>query len=159
MSKQLSNISQKENIHKRAQWVDRFLQKQETKLSPENLQVLYDYNDDMIIHSMADNTRYKNLTHFSLLTKILQKNWVDVTENDLRVLVSQIMIKHGENGKETPILPDPPVTRITLFFNNLVIFGFRRIFAIISILNELCFNKFNSINFKKRFCLLLIKLL
>jgi len=101
MTRQLSNISQKENIHRRAQWIDRFLQKQETKLSSKNLQLLYDYNDDMIIASMADNTRYKNLTHYGLLTKMLQKDWIDVTEKVLRELVSQIMIKHGENGKET----------------------------------------------------------
>lgn len=101
MARQLSNISQKENIHRRAQWIDRFLQKQETKLSSKNLQLLYNYNDDMIIASMADNTRYKNLTHYGLLTKMLQKDWADVTEKDIRELVSQIMIKHGENGKET----------------------------------------------------------
>jgi len=74
MSKQLSNVSQKENIHRRAQWISRFLEKQEAKLSPKNLQLLYDYNDDMIIHSMAENTRYKNLTHFGILTKMLHKD-------------------------------------------------------------------------------------
>jgi len=50
---------------------------------------------------MADNTKYKNLNHYSLLTKMLQKDWIDVTEKDLRELVAKIMIKHGENGKET----------------------------------------------------------
>jgi len=101
MASQLSNITQKENIHRRAQWIERFLQKQEEKLSSKNLQLLYDYNDDMIINSMAENTRYKNLTHYGLLSKMLQKDWIDVTEKDIRELVSQIMVKHGENGKET----------------------------------------------------------
>ncbi len=55
----------------------------------------------MIICSMADNTRYKNLCHFDLLTDMLQKDWVDITEADIRALVAKIMIKHGENGKET----------------------------------------------------------
>lgn len=54
----------------------------------------------MIVHSVSENTRYKNLNHFGLLTKMLQKDWMDVTE-DLRALVADIMIKHGENGKET----------------------------------------------------------
>jgi len=31
----------------------------------------------------------------------LQKDWTDVNEKDLRGLVANIMIKHGENGKET----------------------------------------------------------
>ncbi len=55
----------------------------------------------MIIHSMAENTRYKNLAHYGLLSKMLQKDWIDVTEKDIKGLVSHIMIKHGDNGKET----------------------------------------------------------
>jgi len=101
LARQLSNITQKENIHRRAQWIDRFLKNQEEKLSSKNLELLFDYNDDMIIHSMAENTRYKNLTHYGLLSKMLQKDWIDVTEKDIRGLVSSIMIKHGDNGKET----------------------------------------------------------
>jgi integrase/recombinase XerD len=101
VSKQLSNVSQKENIHRRAHWIQRFLEKQEGRLSQKNLQLLYDYNDDMIINSLSENTRYKNLTHFSLLTDMLQKDWADVTEQDLRGLVSQLMTNHGDNGKET----------------------------------------------------------
>lgn len=101
VAQQVSNVSQKENIHRRAQWIDRFLQKRENKFSQKNLQLLYDYNDDMIIHSMADNTRYKNLAHYGKLTDMLQKDWVDATEKDIRNLVSKIMINHGENGKES----------------------------------------------------------
>ena len=101
MARQLSNITQKENIHRRAHWIDKFLQNQEEKLSSKNLQLLFDYNDDMIINSMAENTRYKNLTHYGLLTKMLQKDWIDVTEKEIRELVAKLMIKHGENGKET----------------------------------------------------------
>ena len=51
----------------------------------------------MIIHSLSENTRYTNLNHFSLLTKMLQKNWVDITEKDIRELVFKLMVKHGEN--------------------------------------------------------------
>jgi len=101
MSKQVSSISQKENIHRRAQWIQRFLDKQEGILSTKNLQLLYDYNDDMIIHSLSENTRYKNLTHYGKLTKIIQKDWADITEKDIRSLVSGLMVKHGDNGKET----------------------------------------------------------
>lgn len=101
MSKQVSNVSQKENIHRRAKWIQRFLDKQEGILSTKNLQLLYDYNDDMIIHSIAENTRYKNLAHFGKLTEMLQKDWADITEKDIRNLISQLMVKHSENGKET----------------------------------------------------------
>ena len=55
----------------------------------------------MIISSIFVNTRYKNLNHFELLTKVLQKYWVDVTEEDIRAFVINIMIKHGKNSMET----------------------------------------------------------
>ena len=101
MSRQVANTDQKENIHRRAQWITKYIAKQKEKQSPENLKAFLAYNDDMIIHSVSENTRYKNLNHFGLLTKILQKDWIDAREEDLRSLVADIMIKHGENGKET----------------------------------------------------------
>src|SRR3989344_6467515 len=101
MSRQISHNDQKENIHRRAQWITKFIEKQRKHLSSQNLEIFLKYNNDMIVHSISENTRYKNLNHFGLLTKMLQKDWIDVTEEDLRVLVADIMIKHGENGKET----------------------------------------------------------
>ena len=93
--------NQKENIHRRAHWLEKYIAKQKKLLGLANLEIFIDYNEDMIIHSISDNTRYKNLNHFVLLEKMLQNNWVSVTEQDLRVLVANIMTKHGENGKET----------------------------------------------------------
>ena len=92
---------QKQNIHRRAQWIAKYIAKQKKLLGLANLEVFIDYNDDMIIHSVSDNTRYKNLNHFVLLTKMFEKNWIGITEQDLRILVANIMVKHSENGKET----------------------------------------------------------
>jgi len=100
-TRQVNSTDQKENIHRRAQWITKYIEKQRKLLSPQNLETFLDYNDDMIIHSISENTRYKNLNHFGLLTKIIQKNWMDINEKDLRLLITNIMIKHGENGKET----------------------------------------------------------
>lgn len=94
-------FSQQENIHRRSQWIDRFFAKREHKFSKYNQELLYTLNDDMIINSMADTTRYKNLTQYGKLTNWLNKDWKDVTEADLRKLVAKIMEKHSENGKET----------------------------------------------------------
>ena len=77
------------------------MQKRRDQFSAKNLELLYDYNDDMIISSISENTRYKNLTVYGKLTNLVRKDWIDVTEKDLRNLVSQIMVMHGENGKET----------------------------------------------------------
>lgn len=100
-TRQISHNDQKENIHRRAQWITKFIEKQRKQLSSKNLEIFLKYNNDMIVHSVSENTRYKNLNHFGLLTKMLQKDWVDVIEEDLRILVADIMIKHSENGKET----------------------------------------------------------
>lgn len=98
-TKQISQ--EKEGIYNRTQRLLQYTEKQRKCLSEKNLETFLKYNDDMIVHSISDNTRYKNLDHFGLLTKILQKDWIDVTEEDLRALVAKIMIKHGENGKES----------------------------------------------------------
>ena len=100
-TKQISYSDQKKNIYNRTQRIIGYVEKQKKCLSAKNLETFLKYNDDMIVHSISESTRYKNLDHFGLLTKILQKDWVDVTEEDLRVLVAEIMIKHGENGKES----------------------------------------------------------
>ena len=100
-TRQISHNDQKENIHRQAQWITTFIEKQRNQLSSQNLEIFLKYNDDMIIHSVSENTRYKNLNHFGLLTKILQKDWIDVTEDNLRTLVANIMMTHSENGKET----------------------------------------------------------
>jgi len=87
MPKLIAETDQKQNIHRRTQWLSRYIEKQRKQLSPENLKIFLDYNHDMIIHSLSENTRYKNLNHFRLLTKMVQKNWGDVTEKDLSHLL------------------------------------------------------------------------
>ena len=93
-TKQISKSDQKENIYNRSQRIAHYTKRQRKYLSAKNLETFLKYNDDMIVCSISDNTRYKNLDHFGLLTKMLQKDWIDVTENDLRKLVANIMTKH-----------------------------------------------------------------
>jgi len=100
-TKQVSFPNQKENIYNRTQRIAGFIEKQKNCLSEKNSDTFLKYNDDMIVQSISESTRYKNLDHFRLLTNILQKDWVDVTEVDLRKLVAKVMIKHGENGTES----------------------------------------------------------
>ena len=101
MTKQIVPTVQKQIIHKRAQLIITHIEKERGQLSSQNLETFLDYNNDMIIHSISENTRYRCLTQFGLLTKMIQKNWVDVTEKDLKGLVANIMSQHGEHGKET----------------------------------------------------------
>ncbi len=91
----------KEAIYTFEQKISQFIEKQRKCLSEKNQELFLKYNEDMIVHSISDSTRYKNLNHFRLLIDILQKDWADVTKEDLRTLVAKIMIKHGKNGKES----------------------------------------------------------
>jgi len=92
---------QDEQIYNQAKRIQGFIERQKQILSKENLDIFLKFNDEMIVSSISESTRYRNLNHFSLLTKYLQKNWNNVTEADLRELVAKFMIKHGENGKES----------------------------------------------------------
>jgi len=77
-TKQISQSDQKKNIYNRTLRITGYIEKQRKCLSTKNLETFLKYNDDMIVQSISESTRYKNLDHFGLLTKILQKNWVDV---------------------------------------------------------------------------------
>ena len=97
----VSKTDHEQNVHRRPQWIERCVSKQKKLLSAQKFKTFSEYNDDMIIHSMSDNARYKNLCHFVKFTQMIQKEWNEVTEQDLRHTVSKIMEKHGDNGKET----------------------------------------------------------
>jgi len=98
-TRQISNP--KENIYNRAYRITGFIDRQKGSLSENNLELFLKYNDDMIVHSNSESTRYKNLNHFALLTNILGKDWKDIQESDLRVVVAKIITKYGDNGKES----------------------------------------------------------
>jgi len=100
-TRQIFQSNPKEAIYNHEQKILQFIEKQRDCLSVKNLELFLKYNEDMVVHSLSDSTRYKNLNHFRLLTNILQKDWADVTESDLRTLVAKIMTKHGKNGKES----------------------------------------------------------
>jgi integrase/recombinase XerD len=97
----ITKNTQIQNIHRRDNYIQNCLVNQEKKLSKKNFETFMEYNDNMIIDSIANTTRYKNLCHFADLSKKLQKDWIDVTENDLKLLVGTIMTEHSPSGKET----------------------------------------------------------
>jgi len=51
-----SATDQKENIHRRAQWITKYIEKQKDQLSEKNCKTFLDYNDDTIINSISENT-------------------------------------------------------------------------------------------------------
>jgi len=81
--------------------IEVFLKKQKEKLSDDNFKVLTDFNEDMIVSSIAKSTRFRNLNFVSKLTSYLNGNWIDINEEKLRKIVTKVMVNHGDNGQET----------------------------------------------------------
>jgi integrase/recombinase XerD len=56
----------------------------------------------MVNASLAKATRIKQLNMIISLSRILRKNWVDVTKDDIDELVFKVMERYSDqNGKET----------------------------------------------------------
>ena len=71
-------------------------------LSKENAALLRQYDQHMARQSLAKATRLGQLKIALNLSRMLQKNWTDVTKNDIDELVYKIVSTYGDNkGKET----------------------------------------------------------
>ena len=72
------------------------------ELSKNNTQLINRYDMEMVRQSIAIATRQKHLRTLLGLSRMLQKNWEDVTKHDMENLVYEIMQRHSdESGKET----------------------------------------------------------
>lgn len=98
---QIEKLSQTQNIHRRAIYIAKCIESQRRKLSAKNFECFMSYNDNLILDGVKETTRYKSLCHFALLSKRLQKDWADVTEDDLKLLVATMMSDLSNLGKET----------------------------------------------------------
>ena len=71
-------------------------------LSKNNFKLVTKYDVAMINSSLSKATRHKNLKMVLSLSRLLQKDWVDVTISDIDNLVWKIMTQYGNNnGQET----------------------------------------------------------
>lgn len=72
------------------------------ELSAENVELISQYDMEMVRQSIAIATRQKHLKTLLSLSRLLKKNWKDVEKNNIEQLVYEIMQRHGdESGKET----------------------------------------------------------
>ena len=86
-------LTQTANIHRRLIYMPKMIENQKKVLSPENFKLFMDFNNSMIVDSNADTTRYKNLSNFSILSKKLQKNWIDAHALNLSKFVRKLLDK------------------------------------------------------------------
>jgi len=72
------------------------------ELSPENVRLVEQYDVALVNSALAKATRHKNLKMILSLSRLLNKNWIDVSKEDIDELVFKIMKKYSDDsGKET----------------------------------------------------------
>lgn len=74
----------------------------ERDLPKNTIELIYKYDREMINTSKAKGTRRKHLQTLYILSKLVEKEWSQVTKDDIEVLVSKIMEQFAEsNGQES----------------------------------------------------------
>lgn len=72
------------------------------ELSEKNFALIKKYDMNMVNSSLSKATRHKNLKMILSLSRLLQKDWIDVTKQDIEELVWKVMSQYGNhNGQET----------------------------------------------------------
>ena len=72
------------------------------ELSENNLELIKKYDKEMVNCSLTKATRHKHLKMILSLSRLLQKDWINVTKEDIETLVYDVMEKYGnELGQET----------------------------------------------------------
>jgi len=104
------NVSQKHvqskqisaDIYQIAETIKRIENKIKNEFSPENAKLILDYDKEMVRQSISIAARRIHLRALLNLTRMLKKDWKDVTKKDIDELVFQIMETYSdERGQET----------------------------------------------------------
>jgi FKBP-type peptidyl-prolyl cis-trans isomerase (trigger factor) len=67
-----------------------------------NFQLIQKYDRGMVNSSLAKATRHKHLKMILSLSRLLKKDWITITKEDVEDLVYKVMEKYGdESGQET----------------------------------------------------------
>ena len=69
-------------------------------MSTKNYQLFEKYDQAMIGDTVATSTRRGQLAIIVRLTRLINKDWNDVTKDDINKLVYDIMQNHSSDGKE-----------------------------------------------------------
>jgi hypothetical protein len=89
-------------IHDFEKGLDHTLKAIERELSERNIDLIKRYDKEMVRHSLARGTRLKHLLIILSLSRILKKDWEDVTKPDIEELVYQFITNfHQQNSKES----------------------------------------------------------
>ena len=100
----ISNTSEAltENVHNHASWLVKQRENAEKRLTSKQFDWFNRYEQDLIISSMGVTARHSALTMFiKIVTDYNLEDLEQVTKDQVRTIVADVMLKHGDNGKET----------------------------------------------------------
>ena len=90
------------DIYKLDKQLSRVWKQIRSALSDDSIQLIEKYDTELVNLGIAKATRIKQLKIIHSISRKINKNWSDVTKNDLDKLVKDIMNEHGDvNGDET----------------------------------------------------------
>ncbi|MGI0064863.1 MAG: tyrosine-type recombinase/integrase [Nitrosopumilaceae archaeon] len=88
-------------VHDYKTIIDNIYKQIENELSKNNVQIITKYDRVLVNESLADATRSKNLSTLLSLSRVLGKDWIEITKEDIEELVFKINKKFSQNGQET----------------------------------------------------------
>ena len=88
-------------IHDFDKGLDHTLNTIEKELSEKNAELIKKYDKEMVRNSLSKGTRLKHLLIILNLSRMLKKDWENVTRVDIEELVYQFIQRYSPNGKET----------------------------------------------------------
>lgn len=75
--------------------------KNDERISKADEKLIEDYDRSMIRESLAKATRLKHLQVVLNLSRLLPKDWKDVTKSDIEDLVTKVVETYSDNGQES----------------------------------------------------------
>ncbi len=100
--KQVQSKKISADIYQIAETIKRIENTIKNELSPDNAKLILEYDKEMVRQSISIAARRIHLRALLNLTRMLKKDWKDVTKKDIEDLVFQIMETYSdERGQET----------------------------------------------------------
>ena len=101
MAQRQISSENKIEVHDWKHKIDRLYKQIESEFSESNLNLIKNYDMEMVNQGIKKPTRFLHLTHLKNLTKLLEKNWKDITKQDVKNIIFQIMDRYSDDGQDT----------------------------------------------------------
>ncbi|MCA2004007.1 MAG: site-specific integrase [Candidatus Nitrosotenuis sp.] len=98
----IKQVHRKEiQVHDYDRRIQNTLRMIDEELSERNAKLIRQYQKEIVRNSLSKATELKHLSVCLNLSRMLKKDWHDVTKQDIDELIYNIMIRYSKNGQET----------------------------------------------------------